>query len=37
LQVNVVQDFLAAGIGFGHSVHVIDELARHEAKTCRCC
>jgi hypothetical protein len=26
---DVIQHFLAPGIGLGHSVHVIDELAGH--------
>ena len=30
-QMDVVEHLLAAGIGLRHSVHVIDELARHEA------
>ena len=29
VQVNVLQDFLAAGIGLGQPLHVIDELTRH--------
>ena len=30
-QVDVLEDLLAAGIGLGQALHVIDELARHSA------
>jgi hypothetical protein len=26
---DVIEDLLAAGIGLGHSMHVVDELAGH--------
>jgi hypothetical protein len=29
---DIIQNLLAAGIGLGHSVHVINELAGHEAR-----